>query len=134
MEFKGQYLTYNEYKAIGGTLDQAPFNLLEFEARKKIDERTQGRLIGIEVEKIPQEVKMCINALINSLRNYSASIEGNNKNVASESTDGYSITYVTGGTIQEIVKSKNNELNDIIMTYLMGVVVNNKHILYLGVN
>ena len=45
MEFKGQYLTYQEYKALGGTLDEMPFNLLEFNARKKIDERTFGRLI-----------------------------------------------------------------------------------------
>ena len=30
MEFNGQYLTYNEYKALGGSLDITPFNLLEF--------------------------------------------------------------------------------------------------------
>ena len=29
MEFKGQYLTYNEYKSLGGNLNQTPFNLLE---------------------------------------------------------------------------------------------------------
>ena len=44
MEFEGQYLTYNEYKALGGRLDQTPFNILEFEARRKIDERTFERL------------------------------------------------------------------------------------------
>ena len=37
MEFSGQYLTYLEYKALGGTLDQTPFNILEFEARRQID-------------------------------------------------------------------------------------------------
>ena len=40
MEFEGQYLTYEDYKALGGTLnDQMPFNLLEFESRKQIDKR-----------------------------------------------------------------------------------------------
>ena len=131
MEFSGQYLTYNEYRALGGTLDQTPFNLLEYEARRKIDERTQGRLKN--VANVPQEVKMCAFALINSIKSYGSSAEGNNKNIASESTDGYSVSYVTGGTIQEIIKSKNVELNDIINTYLIGVVVNGEHIMYLGV-
>ena len=61
MEFSGQYLNYSEYRLLGGTLDQTPFNLLEFEARKKIDERTQGRLKN--VVEIPQEVKICMFAL-----------------------------------------------------------------------
>lgn len=131
MEFSGQYLTYDEYKALGGTIDQTPFNLLEFEARKKIDERTFGRLKN--VVKLPQEIKICIFALINSISGYSSCVSSNNKNVASESIDGYSVSYVTGGTLQEIVNSKNVELNDIITTYLFGVIVNNEHILYIGV-
>ena len=63
MEFSGQYLTFEEYKKMGGTLDQTPFNLLEYEARKKIDEQTFGRLIKLEQQKT--EVKMCIWDLIN---------------------------------------------------------------------
>ena len=38
MEFNGQYLTYTEYKQLGGTIPiELPFNLLEFNARKCID-------------------------------------------------------------------------------------------------
>ena len=132
MEFSEQYLTYDEYKALGGTIDQTPFNLLEFEARRKIDERTQGRLKKVEV--LPQEVKICMFALINSISNYSSCVSSNNKNIASESIDGYSVSYITGGTLQEVVNSKNAELNDIIVTYLTGVIVNNEHIIYIGVN
>lgn len=131
MEFSGQYLTYDEYKALGGTIDQTPFNLLEFEARKKIDERTFGRLKN--TDELPQEVKMCMFALINSINSYGSSTSGNNKNIASETIDGYSISYVTGGTIQEIISSKNVELDDIITNYLFGVIVNNQHILYIGI-
>lgn len=130
MKFDGQYLTYTEYKALGGSLDMTPFNLLEFEARRKIDERTLNRIKGIK--EIPQEIKMCAFALINSLGSYSSE-SSNNKNIASESVGSYSVSYVTGGTIQEIVQSKNVELNDIITTYLMGVVVNGEHVLYVGV-
>lgn len=131
MEFSEQYLTYDEYKALGGTIDQTPFNLLEFEARRKIDERTFGRLKNVVV--LPQEIKMCMFALINSISGYSSCISSNNKSIASESIDGYSVNYTTGGTVQEIVNSKNVELNDIITTYLFGVIVNNEHILYIGV-
>ena len=131
MEFSGQYLTYNEYKALGGNLDITPFNLLEYEARRIIDSRTLQRLKGIK--EIPQEVKMCMFALINSISSYSSCVNSNNKNIASENIDGYSVSYVTGGTIQEVVSSKNVELNDIITTYLFGVIVNNEHILYIGV-
>ena len=131
MEFSGQYLTYNEYRALGGTIELTPFNLLEFEARRKIDERTLGRLKN--VVSVPQEVKMCVFALINSINSYGSSTSGNNKNIASESTDGYSVSYVTGGTIQEMVQSKSVELNDIINTYLVGVIVNGEHIMYAGV-
>ena len=131
MEFSGQYLSYKNYLELGGTLDQTPFNILEFEARKQIDLKTQGRLKN--VTNVPQEVKMCVFALINSINSYGSSTSGSNKNIASESTDGYSVSYVTGGTIQEMIKSKSVELNDIINTYLIGVVVNGEHIMYLGV-
>ena len=131
MEFSGQYLNFGEYLELGGSLSETPFNILEFEARRKIDERTQGRLRN--VTNVPQEVKMCMFALINSINSYGSSTSGSNKNIASESTDGYSVSYVTGGTIQEMIKSKSVELNDIINTYLMGVIVNGEHIMYLGV-
>lgn len=132
MEFKEQYLSYNEYRLLGGTLDQMPFNLLEFEARKKIDGRTQGRIK--RAKEIPQEVKICDYVLINSIVTYGANvIEQNSKNIISESTDGYSISYINASQIQEVIKSKNAELNDIIMTYLTDIVINNEHVLYLGV-
>lgn len=136
MEFNGQYLTYEEYRALGGTLDLMPFNLLEFESRRQIDIRTQNRLKDIDSTDIPQEVKMCEYRMINSINNYWETTNNitSNGNVASENTDGYSISYVTAGQIQDIIKSKSVELNDIIREYLIGVVVNNQHIMYLGVD
>lgn len=136
MEFNGQYLTYKEYKALGGTLDLTPFNLLEFEARRRIDIRTFNRIKELDSEEIPQEVKLCEYALINSINSYADSTSGiaGNGNVASENTDGYSISYVTVDKISEIVKSKGAELDDIIMTYLVGVIVNGEHVVYCGVD
>lgn len=130
MEFSGEYLTYEEYKDLGGTLDLLPFNLLEFEARRKIDARTFNRLVGID--EIPQEVKLCEYNMINSINTYVTSM-ANVGNISSESTDGYSVSYLNASQVSNVVKSKSDELDDIIKTYLLGVIVNNEHLLYRGV-
>ena len=131
MEFSGQYLTYDEYKALGGSLDQTPFNLLEYEARRIIDNRTLQRLKGIN--QIPQEVKMCMFSLINTINGY-ANKSQTSKNISSESVGSYSVSYITGTQIQETINSKNTELTDIVLTYLTGVIVDGEHLVYLGVN
>jgi hypothetical protein len=132
MEFKGQYLTYEEYKALGGTLDLTPFNLLEFESRRKIDIRTQNRLV--DCKEIPQAVKLCIYKMINSLNDFNATTSdiANNGNIASENTDGYSVSYITTAQISDVVKSKSEELQDIMDSYLIGVIVDSQHIMFLG--
>lgn len=132
MDFEGQYLEFDEYKELGGSLNETPFNILEFEARRKIDDRTFGRLKMLKEQ--PIEVKMCIFALISSINSYNNAYQNSsNRNVASESVGSYSVNYASGTQIQEIINSKNVEIEEIIRTYLMGVVVNDKHILYIGV-
>lgn len=127
MEFKGQYLTYQEYLALGGTLDEMPFKLLEYNARKKIDERTFGRLVDKGQEY--QEVKLCVYNMITTLNSYS-SYDTQNKAISSESTDGYSISY---GTPQKsTTEAKNSELEDVINSYLANVVIDNVPVLYRG--
>lgn len=127
MEFEGQYLTYQEYKTLGGTLDEMPFNLLEFNARMKIDERTFGRLVD-KGQKY-QEVKLCVYNMITTLNSYS-SYDTQNKAISSESTDGYSISY---GTPQKsTTEAKNSELEDVIDTYLSNLIVNDVFVLYRG--
>ena len=130
MEFNGQYLTYNEYKALGGSLDITPFNLLEFEARRIIDNRTLQRLKGIE--QVPQEVKMCMFSLVNTINSY-INRSQTSKNISSESVGSYSVSYITGAQIQETINSKSAELTDMVVTYLTGVIVNSEHIIYCGV-
>lgn len=127
MEFEGQYLTYQEYKVLGGTLDEMPFNLLEFNARMKIDERTFGRLID-KGQKY-KEVKLCVYNMIVTLNSYS-SYDTQSKAISSESIDGYSISY---GTPQKsIIEAKNNELESVIDTYLSNLVIDNIPVLYRG--
>ena len=127
MEFEGQYLTYQEYLALGGTLDEMPFNLLEFDARKRIDRRTFGRLVDKGQEY--KEVKLCVYNMITTLNSYS-SYDTQNKAISSESTDGYSISY---GTPQKsTTEAKNSELEDVIDTYLSNLIVDDVRVLYRG--
>lgn len=132
MTFENQYLTYSEYTSLGGNqIGETPFNLLEFEARKQIDLRTQKRLVNLET--IPDEVKMCMFNLINKIESYNTSTADVNGNIASETIDGYSISYIDSAKIKDIITSKNVELQDIIMNDLYGVIVNNEHLIFAGV-
>lgn len=129
--FNGKYLTYLEYQSLGGTLEETPFNLLEFEARKQIDLRTQRRLIG--VESIPSEVKLCDFHLISKIESFANTIQSaSQNNVSQETIDGYSVAYLSPSEISNIVASKNTELQDIMLTDLYGVKVNGEHIIYNG--
>lgn len=134
MEFEGQYLTYDEYLDLGGTSDdETSFNLLEFEARKKIDKRTQNRLVNCD--NIPNEVKICEYRMIENMSTRDKTLKSiGNGIVASENTDGYSVSYITSDKSIEIIENKDKELDKIIDDSLYGVIVNGEHILYLGVN
>ena len=129
MEFNNQYLTYEEYKSLGGTLGEMPFNILELKAQQIINERTQNRLK--DVEKIPQEVKICVYDLIQTINKYNNSNNSTSSNISSEKTDGYSVTYKSG---TEMTAEQKAQFEDVMLTDLYGVVVNGEAILYLGAN
>lgn len=129
MEFNNQYLSYEEYKSLGGTLGEMPFNILELKARQIINERTQNRLKNIE--EIPQEVKICVYDLINTMNKYNLSNNSTSSNISSENTDGYSVTYKSG---TEMTAEQKAQYEDVMLTDLYGVIVNGESILYLGAN
>lgn len=129
MEFNNQYLSYEEYKSLGGTLGEMPFNILELKARQIINGRTQNRLK--DVEKIPQEVKICVYDLIQTINKYNNSNNSTSSNISSENTDGYSVTYKSG---TELTEEQKKQYDDVMETDLYGVIVDNTPILYLGVN
>ena len=127
MEFNNQYLSYEEYKSLGGTLGEMPFNILELKARQIINERTQNRLK--DVEDIPVEVKVCVYHLLNIASSYQSKVS--DVSVASESTDGYSISYKSG---TDLTEEQKKQYDDVMETDLYGVIVNGEAILYLGEN
>lgn len=124
MNFNNQYLTYEEYKEMGGNLAEMPFNILEFKSRKLIDTNTLGRLAELQTQV--QEVKMCVYELIKA-------IEINEKSASqgklSESIDGYSVTYLNNSTSEQ-----SRQYYDIIMNYLINCrLADGTPYLYLGV-
>ena len=129
MEFNNQYLTYEEYKSLGGTLAEMPFNILELKARQIINGRTQNRLKNIE--EIPQEVKICVYDLINTMNKYNLSNNSTSSNISSENIDGYSVSYKSG---TELTEEQKKQYDEVMETDLYGVIVDNTPILYLGVN
>ena len=127
MTFEGQYLTYAEYINLGGSaIGEMSFNLLEFEARKQIDLRTHKRLVA--QEEIPNDVKLCVLHLINTILLYQ---DNTTRNISSETVGSYSVDY--SNNITETIKSKNQEIEDIILNDLYGLIVNGEHVIYNGV-
>ena len=131
MDFTNQYLSYEEYQELEGTLEEVPFNELEYECRRIIDSRTQNRLKN--ADEIPEEVKMLENKMIQTLQGYYVSLNKAQSGVASENTDGYSVSYISSNQISQLIEGKIDVLQDLVSTYLFGVIVNNEHLLYCGV-
>lgn len=133
MNFEGQYLTYEEYKFLGGTLKLPSFNLLEFYARNQIDLMTCNRLVN--KENIPQKVKICDFNLIERIKSYNETFSNisDQGNISSFNSDGYSESYILPTQISEIINSKQKEFEDIILNSLYGVVVDGEHLIYWGV-
>lgn len=114
MEIQGQYLTYDEYQELGGSLDQTSFSILEFEARQSVDKYTFGRLKDLETQIL--EVKMCIYRLINIINSYKE-LEVQNKAYSSESIDGYSLSFTTPS--KATVEARRDEIGEVVKEYLV---------------
>ena len=115
MEFNGQYLTYEEYKSLGGTLGEMPFNILEFKCRKIVDNLTFNRLVNLDTQI--QEVKMCIYDMIKISNKYNTISDKQTRGITSENIDGYSVNYESINQEQDQIK--NTELQNCIRDFLI---------------
>lgn len=133
------YLTYAEYVAMGGTLDNTTFDDLEFQAEAEINWYTFNRLKNDTT--FPAELKRLMKYLINlfymkgNALNSSSNgdTQGATSNIASQSNDGVSISYNVLSA-SEIAASCKQEIGDAIKKYLQGVMNEAGHeLLYRGV-
>ena len=96
------YLTYQEYKAWGGSLDELTFNRAEYAARMKIDYKTHNHYR--DVDPIPEVVMRLVFELI--ARGYCGAFDG--EEYASRTEGSISVHYA----------SKEGKADDLIETYL----------------
>ena len=110
-----QYLTYEQYHAWGGTLDESAFNLAEIKARARIDALTMGRVKAMAA--VPEQVQAAMMEIITVDGTYSASVQASAPVVASFTTDGYSESYQGAG---ERALAANRALDGEIRAMLAG--------------
>lgn len=122
MNFGRQYLTNNEYLELGGSLQETPFNLLEYRARKEIDSVTSNRFK--KIEEYPMDLKLCVYELVQELKKYN---ETGNK--SSESVGSYSVTFD-----KPLSSEEKKILRNLIVSYLSEVKICDIPVLYRGVD
>lgn len=127
-----QYLTYEEYRNMGGEKTEEAFLSTERKTRAVVDYRTFRRLSGETA--IPQEVKNCMFQLIQLDEQEDAAFRGDGGGaVASQSNDGVSISYNTLSAEKQL--EKIGEKRDFLLNLWLSGVQNSsgKLLLYRGV-
>jgi hypothetical protein len=109
------YLTYEEYRAYGGTMTEADFALAEFRARKRIDYLTDSRVAAMA--EVPEAVKMAMMSIIRVDGAVGVDAQAGAPLVASFSTDGYSENY---GSAADQTANAEKQLNAELRRLLYG--------------
>ena len=122
------YLTYDEYTAMGGTLDASTFNDYEFQAEALINWYTFNRLKGST--NLPPEVTRLMKYLIDLAQKQadamnlggalSASSDGTGVFITQQSNDGVSTSY-TGMPSEDLFAICQKQMDNAVKLYLNGV-------------
>ena len=122
------YLTYDEYLTFGGTIDEAAFDNLEFEARTIVDWWTYDRLQN--EEEYSEAVKRCMYKLISLLydkqraqqlgKSNDEAMSATNAGIMQQSNDGVSTMYNVISA-DSAVNQIDNEIKSTIRMYLQSV-------------
>lgn len=122
------YLTHDEYLAFGGTIDEAAFDNLEFEARTIIDWWTYNRLQN--EEEYSESVKRCMYKLITLLYDKQRAQQLGKSNdettsttragIMQESNDGVSTMYNVVSA-DSAISQFDSEIKSTIRMYLQNV-------------
>lgn len=122
------YLTYEEYKAYGGTLSETDFTVMEFKCRKRIDKLTDCRVQ--KMSSVPEAVKLCVMSLIKLESAVGTEAQAENPVVTSFSTDGYSESYGKAMGVSDA----STAMNSTVYSMLYGELDDNDvPLLYRGV-
>ena len=122
------YLTYDEYKKFGGTLEESTFTDFEIRAEMKVNYYTFNRLVNDT--EIPSNVKRLMYVLIDLLQkqdealslgqNVGSSSDTSALYIKSKSNDGDSTTYNSMDS-NNVFAMCDQKIKSNIETYLQGV-------------
>lgn len=123
------YLIYDDYIAMGGTINAALYSRFEMKARKLVDMLTHGRLEG--EKPVRESVKCCMYELIQMM--YADEVSGSGgREIAGVSNDGVSISYAIS---QNGAGSPTARYMNYIRTWLSGETTKSGvYLLYAGVD
>lgn len=108
------YLTYEEYKELGGTAEQPSFTQLELQARYKLDYWTFNRITEPD-----ERVKLCMRLIIDVLDE----IQSNIIDASSFSNDGVSVTLANAKTDDQKMNDVYSRVVEILPVELVSVVM-----------
>ena len=115
------YLTYDEYKQMGGQLSEAAFSMLEFRARKAVDMLTHGRVIN--EQPVREAVKHAVFALIGTMETDEKRAQAyDGRDVQSMSNDGVSVTFSAAAAGGDAARAQNARYNNVLKAFLFGEV------------
>lgn len=114
------YITYDEYKDLGGGLDETAFNVFAYEAEMKINAETHGR-----ITTVTEPIKRCVVRLTDIM----AQADISSAKTTSWSNEGVSKSFKDVSSYEY-----NAKINSIIRDYLANEVdENGVPLLHLGV-
>ena len=134
-QYNPRYLTYEDYKALNGTLEEEQFNPLEFKAEIMVDWYTFNRLA--KDTTFDNKVPLCVKEIIDIFQRLENAKQGLNADgsvsIVKQSNDGVSTDYNALSPSETIDKAKK-EIEETIKTYLYKVKNEaGKIILYRGI-
>lgn len=106
------FLSYEEYMALGGKLDEAAFNIYGYEAEQRVSSETHKRIYNV-CEETKERVKACI-ARVADMTN-KGSVMSSDIKVTASSHDGLSQSYSL-----PTQSDYSLQISDIIYNYLCG--------------
>lgn len=122
------YLTYAQYRDMGGTLDETSFNMLEFEAESFVNWITFDRLKKNMPDPEPPTLPYCMYILIDFIYSKNKAIESGAGDestqavgsISHQDNDGVSVSYNVLSARQSIILAQQ-EMTAIVKRYLQGV-------------
>lgn len=110
------YLSYTEYKELGGTMNEATFNKNEFEIENKIDYLTNGRIKNLS--QVPQAVKMLCFRLGTSFWERVEIDAPNNLTSYSNGIESFGYANTTASSQSSSISVIDKQINNLVAEYL----------------